>query len=110
MSDRILLVQGDVDVDIDITLTDKSNDDAAIDVTSSTVVLFYRAVGADALTATVTCSKPNGGGDGLVRATLPAACMADVGAYEGEFEIQTGSKKQTVYQKQKFQVREQLEV
>lgn len=108
--DTILLVQGDQNIDIDITLTDKSNGDAPIDVSASTVRLFYRELGADELTATVVCTMPNGGTDGLVRATLPAACMAEAGVYEGEFEIETGSKKQTVYDKQKFKVREQIEV
>jgi hypothetical protein len=106
----IHLVQGDQNIDVDITLTDKANDNAPIDVSASTVRLFYRKLGADALTATVVCTQPNGGTDGLVRATLPAACMVDVDVYEGEFEIETGSKKQTVYDKLKFKVREQLEV
>lgn len=106
----ILLVQGDANVDIDVTLTDKSNGDAAIDLTSSDVVLYYRAADGTTLTATIACTKPSGGSDGLVRATLPAACMSVSGPYEGEFEVTTGSKVQTVYDIQKFKVRDQIEV
>lgn len=108
--DQVLLVQGDVNVPIDINLTDASNGDAPVDVTGATVRLYYRELGADVLTATVVCTLPNGGADGLVRATLPAACMAKAGTFEGEFEISIGAKVQTVYGKQKFKVRNQVEV
>lgn len=107
MSDTVKLVQGDADVDIEVTLTDQS-DGSAIDISAADVLLFYRKVGASALTATVVCTKP--GAIGKVIATLPAVCMAESGAYVGEFQLTTGSKIQTVNQKQKFRVREQLEV
>lgn len=110
MSGSILLVQGDANVEIDITLTDRSNNDAAINVSASTVRLYYKEIGADELTATVVCTLIGDGTDGGVRATLPAVCMEEAGSYEGEFEITTGSKVQTVYDKQKFKVRAQVEV
>jgi hypothetical protein len=106
----ILLVEGDADIDIDITLTDKSNGDAPIDVSSSVVRLYYIEQGGTALVATVVCTAPNGGADGLVRARLPAACMANPGLFEGEFEVTTGTQVQTVYDIQKFKVRDQREV
>lgn len=107
--DVIELVQGDQNVDVDFTITDAATG-AAVNLSGSTAALYYRAVGASGLTATVNCSLPNAGVDGLVRATLPAACMAVAGQYDGEIEITQGSRIQTIYKKQKFKVREQVQV
>jgi len=107
MTDLVELVQGDQNVDVDFTVTDK-NTGLAVNLSGSTVKLYYRKIGDTALTATVIGTLPGGGSDGKVRAALTAACMLNAGRYEGELEITIGTKIQTVRKKAKFDVRAQI--
>ena len=70
MSSPIKLVQGDNRPYIKLTLT--NSDGTALDVSSvlTTVVVKMRAVGSTTLIATLSCSKPNGGADGVVQLSL----------------------------------------
>jgi hypothetical protein len=108
-SRTIKLVQGDANIAVEFTLTDKESGDA-IDVSASTVTLYYRKSDESALRATVVCTFSSDGSDGRCIATLPEACMEDEGAYQGEVEILTGSQKQTMFDLLNFTVREQLQV
>lgn len=111
MADKIKLVSGDFGHKLTVTLTDPGTG-AVIDLTGSTVRLFFRQEGAGTLAATVVGTFPNGtGSDGKVDFTWPTPTVLATGEYEGEVEIAVGaSKKQTVYEKLKFKVRAQVEV
>ena len=109
MSSPIKLVQGDNRPYIKLTLT--NSDGTALDVSSvlTTVVVKMRAVGSTTLIATLSCSKPNGGADGVVQFNFPAATLQiAAGSYEGEIEISFNGEIQTIYDKLKFSVREQF--
>lgn len=109
--DLIQLGQGDADVDVDLKVFDANG--SSLNLSTSTAKLYVRAVGETDLLATVTCTFPGGGlpftdTDGaakvLVRATLPAACMVDVGRMEGQLEVTTGSRIQSCKTRAKFNV------
>jgi hypothetical protein len=110
MSEKIKLVTNDNRPYVTLTLTD-SVTGVAIDVSDplTLVKVYFRAQGAAALTATLSCTKPSGGADGVVRFNFPATTLAVTpGAYEGEVEIDFNGEKQTLYDLLKFQVRQQL--
>ena len=67
----IKLVQGDNRPYIKMTLTNA--DGSVVDVSSvSTVIeLLFRAVGTTTVLSTITCTKPNGGSDGVVQFNFP---------------------------------------
>jgi hypothetical protein len=109
MTDKVKLVQGDFGHKLSVTLTNASTG-AVIDVSSATVRLFFRKAGAATLTSTVVGTFPSGGADGKVDFTWPSSSLLAAGEYEGEVEIDGVTKKQTVYDKLKFKVRQQLEV
>jgi hypothetical protein len=105
----IKLVQGDNRPYIKVTLTNA--DGTAVDVSSaSTVVqLFFRAAGTSSILSTITCTKPNGGSDGVVQFNFPSATLnVTPGSYEGEIQITFGTEVQTVYDTLKFYVRQQF--
>lgn len=110
MAEKIKLVQSDLGPDIDVTMTD---DDTGLAINVSNigdvVVFYFRKIGETALVATILCTKPNGGADGVVRITWPALALAAAGDYEGEIQITFSTGKvQTMYEKLKFTVREQI--
>lgn len=108
MSDIIKLVQGDNLPEITLTLTDV-NTGNAIDLSASTtsVNVYFRALGSTTVLSTLSCSKVNGGSDGVVKFYFPGSTLnVDAGPYEGEVEINFNGQKQTVYQLLKFKVRE----
>jgi hypothetical protein len=109
MSDLVKLVQGDFGHKLSVTLLDDASG-AALNVSGATVRLFFRKSDGTSLTATVVATFPAGGADGKVEFTWPAGALAAVGRYDGEVEIDTGTKKQTVYDLIKFNVRAQKEV
>lgn len=109
MSDTIKLVQGDFGHKLALTLTDPTTG-AVINVSGTTVRLFFRKSDGTSLTATVVATFPTGGADGKVEFTWPNGALAAPGRYVGEVEIDTGTKKQTVFDLLKFKVRPQKEV
>ena len=107
MAEKIKLVQGDNRPYIKLTL--KNPDDTVVDVSSATVNVKFRAVGSTTTLTTITCSKPNGGSDGVVIFNFPGTTLSvEPGAYEGEVEIDFGNDVATVYDILKFSVRAQF--
>lgn len=110
MADKIKLVQGDTGPDIDVMMTNETTGTPiVVDDPGDVVKFYFRRVGTSALIATMTCTKPNGGADGLVRIVWSSLALADGGEYEGELEITFSTGKiQTVYEKLLFTVRSQI--
>lgn len=115
MADKIKLVARDNRPYITLTLTDPVTG-LAINVAGATVAIkvYFRAVGSTTILATLTCTKPNGGADGVVQFSFTGTTLSvAAGAYEGEIEIDfdtsnPGTAIQTVYETLKFQVRDQF--
>jgi hypothetical protein len=108
MAKEIRLVQNDRHPDVYFTLTDRDTGDA-IDVTNLTVRLYFRALDSNTVKATITATKPNGGGDGYVKFSWPAASLDTPGPYEGEIELEyLDGTKHTVFDKQPFRVRPEI--
>lgn len=110
MSDLIKLVSGDQRPYVTLTLTD-SNSGTAIDVSdaTTTVRVYFRAAGTTTVLSTLTCTKPNGGSDGVVRFYFVGTTLnVPAGRYEGEVEIDFNGEKQTLYDVLKFAVRSQF--
>lgn len=108
MAEVIKLVQSDNLPEITLTLTDVNTGDA-IDLSASTtsVNVYFRALGSTTVLATLSCSKVSGGADGKVKFYFPGTTLnVDAGPYEGEIEINFNGQKQTVYDLLKFKVRE----
>jgi hypothetical protein len=104
---KIPLVTGDNRPYVRLTLTD-TNTGVPIDVSAPTtlVKVYFRASGASNILATLACTKPNGGADGVVQFNFPGNTL-DVlpGSYEGEVEIDFAGETQTIYDVLKFQLR-----
>ena len=107
MAKTIKVVQGDANLAFTATITDDETGDP-VDLSASTVRLYYREVGGSGTPITVNCTLPGGGTDGVVGATLPASCFVNAGSFEAEVEVTTGSQVKTVPKKQLFEVREQI--
>ena len=109
-SDVIRLVRNDNRPNITLTLKDE-NTEQAIDLSAgtTTIVVYFRASGTTTILSTLTCTKPNGGADGIIQFNFPGNAL-DVaeGAYEGEIEIDFNGEKQTIYDLLKFRVREEV--
>lgn len=108
-TDRIYLVQGDINrPQVQATITDE-NTGAIIDITGATVLLKFRQVGSSTLQATITGTVTSGSGGVVVFPMTEEALSGPGGEYEGEIEIEfTGGSVQTVYDLLKFRVREQF--
>jgi hypothetical protein len=108
MTDRIKLVQGDNRPYITLTLTDA--DGTAINLSGSTVVVYFRAAGSSTVLATIPCTLVSGGTTGKVIFNFPGTTLnVTPGYYEGEVSITFGaSDVQTIYDTLKFQVRGQF--
>ena len=106
----IKLVQGDNLPYVDVTIIDRENGDAPVDISAaSSVVVYLRAAGSETVLATLTCSLPNGGADGLIRFNFPGSTLdVDPGPYHGEIECDFSGLKQTVYEVIYFNVRAQF--
>ena len=79
-----------------------------VDVSDSTTLVHvkFRATGTTNVLATLSCSKPNGGADGVVVFNFPGSTLnVPAGDYEGEVTIDFSSEVQTVYDVLKFVVR-----
>lgn len=126
MAEKIKLVQGDSRPQLVLSLTDDTTG-AAIDVSTATVHLHFRAAGADTILATLTAQNIPGKvlDDGSIDFTAPYntsgaggrcvinwttdALNQDAGDYEGEIEITfADSTVQTVYDILKFKLRSQF--
>ena len=104
----IKLVQGDNRPYIRVTLTNA--DGSALDVSTATVVVLFRQSGTTTVLATLTCTKPNGGSDGLVQFYFPGTTLSTaLGSYEGEIQITfADATVQTIFDTLKFYVRQQF--
>ena len=99
MSSVIKLVQGDNLPEITLTLTDQTTDEP-LDLSAATtnVVVKLRALGGATVMSTLSCWKPNGGADGVVRFNFPASTLdIPAGSYQGEIEISFNGQILTVY-------------
>lgn len=107
MNERIKLVQGDNLPYIRLTL--KHATGLPIDVSAAIVQLFFRAKGSTTILSTITCTKPNGGTDGVVIFNFSGTSLnVDPGYYEGEVQLNYAGTIQTVYDTLQFQVRAQF--
>lgn len=107
MTDRIYLVQGDINrPQIQAVITDE-NTGAVIDITGATVLLKFRMVGSTTLTATITGVVTNGAAGTVVFPMSTAAMAGEPGDYEGEIQVtfSAGTGTQTVYDVLKFRLR-----
>lgn len=110
MSNVIKLVQGDTRPALVATLTDQTTSNV-IDLSGSTVVLKFRELNADTLTATVpgTLVDPQMGVCIFNWEEAPNALSGEPGTYEGEVEITfPDGTKQTVYDPLYFVLRAQF--
>ena len=106
----INLVRNDNLPQVTLTLTDPATG-SAIDLSASTTTILVRirALGSTTVSATLTCSKPNGGGDGKAMFFFPGTTLdLAAGVYEGEIEMNFDGLKQTVYDLLRFKVREEF--
>lgn len=109
MSEKIKLVSGDNRPYVRVTLTDVDGNAINLSDANTTVVVYFRAVGSPTILATLSCTKVNGGADGVITFNFPGTTLnVPAGPYEGEIEINFAGQKQTVYQPLKFNVREQF--
>lgn len=110
MTEKIKLVQGDVDrPQIRATITDENTGDV-VDITGADVVLKFRQVGASTLTDTITGTVTDGAAGVVVFAMTETSLAGEPGDYEGEIEVtfDAGTGIQTVYDILKFRVRAQF--
>jgi hypothetical protein len=107
MAEKIKLVQGDNLPTIRMTL--RHGDGVPMNLVNATVVVYFRAAGADSILSTIPCQKLNGGLSGEVSFNFPGQTLnVEPGSYEGEIEVDFGGEKQTVYELLKFTVRAQF--
>lgn len=123
MAEKIKLVQGDTKPALVVSLTDETSG-SPIGLNTTTVRLYFRAVGQDTILATlvgtllvgkveadgtITSTAPynNPGTGGRVQFSWGANDLnQDAGDYEGEIEITySDGTKQTVYDLLKFKLR-----
>jgi hypothetical protein len=103
----IKLVQGDNLPEVTLTLTNQQTD-APLDLSAVTtvVVVKLRALGGTTVLSTLTCSKPNGGLDGVVKFYFPANTLdIPAGQYQGEIEISYNGQFLTVFDLLQFTLR-----
>ena len=118
--DTINLVAGDDKPELNFTLRDSSTaatgktldeDDPTtwkpIDLTSETIKVHFRLLGSTSILDTMTCGKTAPYTSGLCFMQWNATTLdVDAGTYEGEIELEdTAGKKQTIFDKLKFKVR-----
>lgn len=106
-TNNIKLVQGDNLPEVTLTLTDaQTGNPIDLSAPTTTVVVKLRAQGGTTVLATLTCSKPNGGDDGVVMFYFPGATL-DIapGQYQGEIEMNFNGLIMTVYDLLQFTLR-----
>lgn len=109
MSETIKLVKGDNRPYIKLTLTKADGTPLDLSDAGTTVSIHLRAVSSEEVLQTLTASKVDTGVNGEVMFNFPGASL-DVapGYYEGEVEISFDGDKQTLYDRLKFFVRDQI--
>lgn len=107
MAEKIKLVQGDNLPYIRVALTNA--DGSAMDLSGSSVVVYFRATGSTEILSTLTCDVVGSATDGIMQFNFPGTTLnVEPGQYEGEIEVSFGDSKQTVYDVLKFVVRAQF--
>lgn len=103
----IKLVQGDNLPEVTLTLTDRQTGDALdLSAATTTIVVKLRAATGTTVLSTLTCSKPNGGADGVVKFYFPANTLdIPAGNYQGEIEINYNGQYLTVFDLLQFVLR-----
>ncbi len=103
----IKLVQGDNLPEITLTLTDRQTGDALdLSASTTTIVVKLRAATGTTVLSTLSCYKPNGGSDGVVRFYFPATTLdIPAGNYQGEIEINYNGQYLTVFDLLQFVLR-----
>lgn len=120
--DTINLVAGDDKPELNFTLRDSNTaaegmtldeDDPTtwlpIDLTNQTVTVHFRALGGDTVLDSITCGRHTPYTEGkCFMQWNPTTLDVDAGTYEGEIELTdvVDHKKQTVFDKLKFKVRD----
>lgn len=106
MAETIKLVQGDNRPYIRLTL--RTSDGLAMDLTGTTVNVYFRAKGSTTILSTLACTIVSAA-TGEVMFHFPGTTLdVEPGAYEGEIEVNFGTEVQTVYEILKFSVRAQF--
>lgn len=107
---RIKLVRNDTGPQISLTLTNESTG-AAIDLTSATATLHFRAVGGDTLfSRALTIPAPTAAQGVAIIVWLAGDLDRPAGYYEGEVEVVlSGGMRQTVYDALQFRIRDDFE-
>jgi hypothetical protein len=72
------------------------SDRQPLNVSTATVTFRLRAKNGTTLKASGTCSKPNGGADGVVRFSWGVSDTDTAGTFEGEFSCDYSGSPQTV--------------
>jgi hypothetical protein len=106
----IKLVQGDNLPEVTLTLTDRQTGNA-LDLSAATtaIVVKLRAATGTTVLSTLTCSKPNGGSDGVIKFYFPANTLnIPAGNYQGEIEISYNGQYLTVFDLLQFVLRAQF--
>ena len=106
----IKLVQGDNLPIVTLTLTDAQTGNAIdLSAATTTVVVKLRAATGTTILSTLSCSKTNGGGDGVVAFNFPNTTLAVApGQYQGEIEMSFNGQILTVFDLLQFTVRAQF--
>lgn len=106
--ETIKLVKGDNRPYIKLTLTKSDGTPLDVSDANTTVSLHFRSVKSDTVLTTIPVSKINGSA-GEVMFNFPGATLnVEPGFYEGEVEISFDGEKQTLYDRLKFFVRDQI--
>lgn len=103
----IKLVQGDNLPEVTLTLIDRQTGDPLdLSAATTTVVVKLRAATGTTVLSTLSCSKPNGGADGVVKFYFPASTLdIPAGNYQGEIEISYNGQFLTVFDLLQFVLR-----
>lgn len=106
----IKLVQGDNRPYIRVSLTNADGTPLDVSAGGTTVQVLFRQSGTTSVLSTLTCTKPNGGADGVVQFNFPGTTLnVTPGSYEGEIQITfADTTVQTVFDTLKFYVRQQF--
>ncbi len=108
MAETIELVSGDNRPYIRVALKDSGGTAINISDATTTVQVFFRRFGEEAILATIPCTKVSGSA-GEVVFNFPGDTLdVEPGRYEGEIELSFDGEKQTVYAPLKFKVRKQF--
>lgn len=109
MSEPIKLVKGDNRPYIKLTLTKADGTPLDVSDADTTVTIHFRSVNSETVLQSIVASKVNGGSGGEVMFNFPGGALnVEPGYYEGEVEISFDGEKQTLYDRLKFFVRDQI--